>query len=154
MQVKELMKTNIIKIKNGTNLKKTAKILADNKISGAPVVDGEGRLIGIVSEKDIFRALYPDYADFYMDTGLRVDFGKIEDRILEISKLKAEDVMIRDIISVTPDTSIVKIGAIMLARNIHRVVVLKENKPQGIVTRRDIYRAIFKEKMKLDLLTL
>jgi len=154
MQVKEIMKTNIITIKKGTGLKETAKILADNKISGAPVVDEKGRLIGIISEKDIFRALYPDYEEFYLDTGLRVDFEKVEDRISEILKLKVEDIMIKNVISVTPETSIVKIGAIMLARNIHRVMVLKENKPLGIVTRRDIYRAIFKEKMKLDLLTL
>lgn len=154
MQVKEIMKTNIIKIKKGTNLKEAARILADNKISGAPVVDEKERLIGIISEKDIFRTLYPNYEEFYLDTGLRVDFEKIEDRISEISELAVEDIMIKDIISVTPDTSIVKIGAIMFARNIHRVVVLEENKPLGIVTRRDIYRAIFKEKMKLDLLTL
>lgn len=154
MQVKQIMKTNIIKIKKGTNLKETAKILSDNQISGAPVVDEKDRLIGIISEKDIFRALYPDYEEFYLDTGLRVDFEKIEDRVLEVSKLKVEDIMIKDIISVTPDTSLVKIGAIMLARNIHRVLVLDENKPVGIVSRRDVYKAIFKEKMKLDLLTL
>lgn len=149
MKVKEIMKTDIIKIKKGTSLKEAAKILSENKISGAPVIDEKNRLIGIISEKDIFRALYPDYQEFYLATGLRVDTQKIEEGINEAAQLKVEDVMIRDVISVSPDTPLVKIGALMLAKNIHRVMVLEKNQPCGIVTRRDIYKAIFKDKLAI-----
>lgn len=149
MTVKEIMKTNIISFRKGTSVFEAAKILAENKISGAPVIDEKNRLIGIVSEKDIFKALYPNYEDFYLETGMRTDFEKIEKRTSEVIKLKVEDIMRKEVISVSPDTSIVKVGAIMLARNIHRVMVVKENKPCGIVTRRDVYRAIFKDKLKI-----
>jgi CBS domain-containing protein len=149
MKVKEIMKTNIINFKKGTSVREAARVLSEKHISGAPVVDEKDRLIGIVSEKDIFRAIYPDYEDFYSDLGLRTDFEKIESRITDVVNLKVEDVMIKNVISVAPDTPIVKVGAIMLAENIHRVMVLEGNKPLGIVTRRDIYKAIFKNKLKI-----
>lgn len=149
MRVKELMKTNIIKFKKGTPIREAAKVLSERRISGAPVVDEKERLIGILSEKDIFKALYPDYEDFYEDESLRADFEKIEERYLDVANLKVEDVMKKDIISVTPDTSIIKVGAIMLAQNIHRVMVQERNAPVGIVTRRDVYKAIFKDKLKI-----
>lgn len=149
MKVKEIMKTNIINFKKGTPVREAAKILSQKHISGAPVVDEKNRLIGIISEKDIFRALYPDYEDFYSDSSLRSDFGKIEGRLLDVANLKVEDVMVKDIISVTPDTSIIKVGAIMLAEGIHRVIIQEKNMPVGIVTRRDIYKAIFKDKLKI-----
>lgn len=149
MRVKEIMKTNIIKFKKGTLVQDAAKILSERHISGAPVIDEKDRLIGILSEKDIFKALYPDYENFYNNGSLRSDFEKIEERLLDIANLKVEDVMIKDVISVTSDTPIVKVGAIMLAENIHRVMVLEGNNPIGIVTRRDIYKAIFKDKLKI-----
>jgi len=148
MQVKDLMNTNIIKFKKGTTIKLAAQILTEKHISGAPVVDEKERLIGILSEKDIFKALYPDYNEFYNNDSLRTDFDKIEERLYEVANFKVEDVMVKDVISVSPDTSIVKVGAIMMAQNIHRVIVLDKNTPVGIVTRRDIYRAIFKDKLK------
>lgn len=149
MKVKEIMKTNIINFRKGTSIYEVAKILSQRHISGAPVIDEKDRLIGIVSEKDIFRALYPNYEDFYSNSTLRTDLEKIEERIADVVNLKVEDVMIKNIISVTPDTSIIKVGAIMLAENIHRVMVLDANKPVGIVTRRDVYKAIFKDKLKI-----
>lgn len=149
MQVKDLMKTNIIKFKKGTPISVAAKLLSQKHISGAPVVDEKERLIGILSEKDIFKALYPDYSEFYENGSLRTDFKRIEERILDVKNLKVEDVMIKNIVSVSPDTSLVKVGAIMIAENIHRVMVLEANKPVGIVTRRDIYQAIFKDKLKI-----
>ncbi|MEW6407214.1 MAG: CBS domain-containing protein [Patescibacteria group bacterium] len=149
MKVKEIMKTNIINFRKGTSIHDVAKILSQRHISGAPVIDEKDRLIGIVSEKDIFRALYPNYEDFYSDLTLRTDLEKIEERIADVANLKVEDVMIKNIISVTPDTSIIKVGAIMLAENIHRIMVLDRNKPCGIVTRRDVYKAIFKDKLKI-----
>lgn len=149
MKVKEIMKTNIISFKKGTPVREAAKVLSQRRISGAPVVDEKDRLIGILSEKDIFKALYPDYEDFYSDQSLRSDFEKIEERLLDVANLKVEDVMIKDIISVTPDTPVIKVGAIMLAEGIHRVIIQEGNKPLGIITRRDVYKVIFKDKLKI-----
>lgn len=149
MKVKEIMKTKIISVKKGQTLKEAAEIFLDNQISGAPVVDEKGRLIGVLSEKDIFKAIYPNYEDFYLDTGLRVDLEKVDDHLAKAESTKVEEAMTNNVISVTPDTPVTKVGAMMMAQNIHRVIVIDNNKPAGIVTRRDIYKAIFKDELKI-----
>ncbi len=149
MKAKDIMHGDVMTIKKTLTVYEAVKIFIKKNISGAPVVDDRGKMVGILSEKDIFRAMYPKYDDFYDDTNLRTNFDTIEGRFADITKLKVRDVMTRDIIAVSPDTSLIKIGAIMLARKIHRVLVREKGKPLGIITRRDVYRSIFKNKLKI-----
>ncbi|RYD01894.1 hypothetical protein N752_27605 [Desulforamulus aquiferis] len=53
MTAKDIMKANVITVDKETTISEIAKILTENKISGVPVVDGEGRIAGIVSEGDL-----------------------------------------------------------------------------------------------------
>ena len=149
MKAKDIMHGDVMTIKKTLTVYEAVKIFIKKNISGAPVVDDRGKMVGILSEKDIFRAMYPKYDDFYDDTNLRTNFDTIKGRFADITKLKVRDVMTRDIIAVSPDTSLIKIGAIMLARKIHRVLVREKGKPLGIITRRDVYRSIFKNKLKI-----
>lgn len=149
MKAKDIMRGDVMTIAKTLTVYEAVKIFIKKNISGAPVVDDRGKMVGILSEKDIFRAMYPKYDDFYDDTNLRTNFDTIEGRFADITKLKVRDVMTREIIAVSPDTSLIKIGAIMLARKIHRVLVQEKGRPLGIITRRDVYRAIFKNKLKI-----
>lgn len=147
MQVKEAMQKNVIKIKKGTTLREVARILAEKQISGAPVVDEKDRVIGIISEKGIFKTLYPDYGQYYTDLGLRTEPEKIKERTKEVSQKKVEEVMTPYVVTISPDMSLIQAGATLLARSIHRLVVVDENKKiVGIITRKDIYKKIFKEE--------
>ncbi|MCX6784437.1 MAG: CBS domain-containing protein, partial [Candidatus Komeilibacteria bacterium] len=65
MQVKDIMMTKIITVPETATYEEAAKTLVGNKISGAPVVDSVGGVIGMITKKDLFKVLYPFYRSFY-----------------------------------------------------------------------------------------
>jgi len=142
MQVQEVMTKKIIKIKKGTTLREAAKILIKNDITGAPIVNEKDKVIGIISEKNVFRALYPNYEEFYIDLDIIAKPKNLDDRLLKIVDLKVENFMVKDVVSALPSDSVVKVGGIMMARGIRRVLVVdQKNTLLGVVSRRDIYPA-------------
>ena len=89
--------------------------------SGMPVTEGDGKIVGIITELDLLSAV----AD-----------GK------ELAKTTAEDIMSRDVVTVNPGTPVTEIIPIMQARNLIRVPVVKGGKLVGIVSRSEILRAL------------
>ena len=145
MQVQDVMTKKIIKIKKGTTLREAAKILIKNDITGAPIVNEKNKVIGIISEKNVFRALYPNYEEFYIDLDIIAKPNNLDDRLQNIVDLKVENFMVKDVVSALPSDSVVKVGGVMMARGIHRVLVVDEKETlMGVVSRRDIYPAVFK----------
>lgn len=149
MIVRQIMKTDILTIAKGASYRQVAKLLLEKKMSGAPVIDKEGKLIGIVSEKDLFKAIYPSYNDFYASPDSFLDFDKLEKESNEASDKLVEDFMSPRLITTTPTTPILKVGAIMVATAIHRVPVMENEKLVGMISRGDVYRAILREHFKM-----
>jgi CBS domain-containing protein len=151
MKVKEIMTKKVVTIPLKSTLFKAAKILLENNVSGAPVVDEEGNLAGIVSEKDIFKSLYPSHAEFYESPGVWIDLDNLEERTKEAVDKLVQDFMTREVVCVNPDASLMQVGSMMLVRGIHRVVVTgHKNSIEGIVTRRDIYLNILKKRLNIQ----
>lgn len=125
-------------------IKEAAEILHIGGFSGAPVVDEKGNLRGVISEKDLFRALYPSYGEFYEQEEMIPTMGpeEMQNWLIDAGDKKINDI-VKDPITTSPDTPLVQVGALMLAQGIHRLPVLKNEKLIGIITRRDIYSAIF-----------
>ena len=144
------MKTDVITVSEDSTLLQTAKIMSEHDISGAPVVNKEGQLSGIVSEKDLFKALYPSHSEFYDSPGVWIDLDQLERKTVESADKLISDLMTREVVTVGPDTSLMQVGSIMLVRGIHRVVVVgQDNAIIGIVTRKDIYRVIIKKRLNI-----
>jgi len=150
MKVKEIMSKKVISIPLRSTLLSAVKILASNNISGAPVLDEEENLVGIISEKDIFKSLYPSHAEFYETPGIWINLDNLEERTREAIDKPIEDFMTREVVTVNPEASLMQVGSMMLVRGIHRVVVVgQENNIEGIVTRRDIYQNILKKRLRI-----
>lgn len=149
MKVGDVMKKDVVSILKGTPYREVAKILIEKKVSGAPVIDEAGKIIGVVSEKDLFRAIYPSYEDFYESPESHLDFEELEREVKGANHKKVEDFMSSRLITADPETPILKIGALMVATGIHRVPVVENGKVVGMVGRGDIYRAILKERFDL-----
>ncbi|OGY79987.1 MAG: hypothetical protein A3B74_04995 [Candidatus Kerfeldbacteria bacterium RIFCSPHIGHO2_02_FULL_42_14] len=151
MKIREVMSKNIIKMKETANLLEAANVLFHHQISGVLVVNEAEVLIGLLSEKDLYRALYPSYREFYENPASLLDDTKNEKDMVQQAKEKLiKDVMSRTIISVHVDDPAVKAGALMLARRINRLPVLNdEGKLVGIVSRRDIYQNLFQSILDL-----
>lgn len=142
MKVRDLMRTEIVTVPLGSTYAEVMRILCDNKISGAPVVDEKGALVGLVSEKDLFRILYPFYQSYYLHPEQYTDHEEREKKAGEIKNHKVEIFMTKMVYTVHPDVPIMRAGALMLSKNVHRLPVVEGSDLVGLISRRAIYRAI------------
>lgn len=142
------MNAEVVTIPQGTPYREVERILREANISGAPVVGPSGELVGLVSEKDLFRVLYPFYRSFYENPELYSDLEARESKASDVADHPVERFMSSHVWTVEPDIPLMRAGAIMLARGIHRMPVMEEGKLVGIVTRRSVYRAVFEMNLK------
>ncbi len=141
--VQDAMVKNLVTVPDSATVRQTAEIMHQGRFSGLPVVNEAGALVGVISEKDIFRALYPSYGEFYALEEIPAKSPEqMQDWLKEQGDKLIKDFM-KEPITTTPETPLVKIGAVMMARNIHRLPVVDNGKLVGMISRRVIYRAIF-----------
>lgn len=150
MKVRDIMPKKIIKIKSGSTLAETAKVLIQNKISGAPVVDKAGKLIGVISEKDIFSALYPNINDIIFDISAWFDNEKREYKLEAKKEIIINSIMTKKVITIKAGQSVLEAGNKMIANQIHRLIVKNDkNQMSGIITRRDVFHKIIQKDLKI-----
>ena len=146
MLAKEIMTTEVITVGPEETVKEAAKILSENKISGLPVLDDEGRLIGVVTEQDLIvrnkKFDFPEYI-YFLDSIIYLEsFNSFEEDFKKMIATTVEEVMSDDVISVDPETPIEEIATLMSIENINRVPVVKDDQLVGIISRADIVRVM------------
>lgn len=151
MKIREVMSKKIITIEQTATLLEAAKLLFKHQISGILVTDGAHSLVGVLSEKDLYRSLYPSYTEFYEDPSSILNYGRdCEDLVLKAKNTTIKEVMATELITVTENDMAIKAGAIMLAKVVNRLPVINERgKLVGIISRRDIYQKIFQKALDL-----
>jgi CBS domain-containing protein len=151
---KEIMVTPVVSVEADTPLKKAAEILDEYSFSGVPVIDGEEKVVGVISESDIL-----GYTRQIIGQPLRDPHRVLSDknevlhvnishRGVEIIELVASTnvdmVMTREVITVAGDTALHEIVNLMHRYDINRVpVVGKSGQLIGIITRADLIRALY-----------
>lgn len=145
MKVADVMTTEIHTLAPDTTWKQAAELFVRWGCSAAPVVDFHDRLIGMLSEKMLFRALFPSYGDWLTSPEAYLDFDKMErDAVTRAEDRYVREIMRTDLITTTPETPVLQVGALMVARNFHQVPVVRHGKVVGMVQRGTIYRMILK----------
>jgi CBS domain-containing protein/rubredoxin len=114
MKVKEIMTSDVISVSEESTIEDAARILAHHRISGLPVMNAAGSLIGLVTEYDLISKQGQSIAD----------------------------IMSRGVISVTEDTDVEEVSHLLTNRRIRRVPVLRGDQLVGIVSRSDLVRQI------------
>ncbi|MCM8795295.1 MAG: CBS domain-containing protein [Candidatus Omnitrophica bacterium] len=146
MKVKEVMTKELISIKPNGSAKDALDLLFKMHISGLPVIDEEGKLVGMFTEKDVLTYILPSYIDkvgrFVYDENPK----SIKKKFLELGNIRVSQLMRRDVITTAEDASCCEVARIMLTQNVRRIPVLnKEKKVVGIITREDIIKSYAKE---------
>lgn len=144
MKIRDVMATDVVAATPDMTYYEVAKLMYDHQVSGVPVVEHD-KVVGIVSEKDLYRILYPFYSSFYEHPEMYVDLEARESKAQEIKEHKVRTFMKTKVDMVHPEDPIMRAGALMLAHNDQRLPVVDQGKLVGIVDRRDIYRAIIKK---------
>ena len=132
---RDLMQTDLVSVTPETSIMDVVDILGEKRLTGLPVVDGEGNLVGIITEKDVVRIAYQIITDTY-------DLGTCK---------TVSDLMITDVITFDPENNLADICQCFMNRPIRRVPVGKNGKLVGIVSRRDIIFKAFTCREKSEL---
>lgn len=145
MKVSEIMTTGVKTATADTSVKEIANTMCFNKISGLPIVDENNVIIGIVSEKDILRKMFPDMATIAAEG--RPDFEDMEKDYSQALSLNASDIMTTTVSTVTPDMPIMKAASMMCINKIRRIPVAENDKIVGIISIGDVHKAIFQNSL-------
>jgi CBS domain-containing protein len=143
--VSKVMTREVLAATPGMTLFEVGRLLRRGKISGVPVVDAGQRVLGVVSEKDIVKALDQAHAlsepggllDLIFDIGIT---GESRLKVIKelLSTVKAEEAMSRDTLTVRPGASIDSAARLMKENRVNRLPVVENGKLVGIVTRHDV----------------
>lgn len=154
MNASDVMVTNVITISVDASIGEAASILLNNHISGAPVVNEKGELVGIVSEGDLMRR--PEIGTSRRHSWWLELISSDQSQAFEYVKShsrKVSDVMTRDAITAKSDAPLGDIAAMLERNRIKRVPILEGNKIVGIVSRANILQALASATKKLPSLT-
>ena len=146
MELKELMTKNVITVLQSMNVRDAAEMLFNMGISGLPVVDDQKNLVGMITEKDIIRMALPKYVEKLGSLANTFDMAPFAKTLAKADKVLVKEIMRKDVITVTVDTSVPEVARIMIVKRIRRIPILdQEGRLVGIIARHDIVREIFKE---------
>ncbi len=143
MQVHDIMTPKVISISADEPVLKAVRTMLQNRISGLPVVDAEGNLVGMVTEGDFLRRgeigterHRPKWVEFLLGP------GRLADEYVHASGRKVEEVMTSDPVTVSEDDSLEMVVELMEQRHIKRLPVLRDGKLVGIISRANLMHAL------------
>jgi CBS domain-containing protein len=139
MKIKELMTEDVVAIAPETPIKQVAAILSTNHISGAPVCDRNGVVLGVISEADILRK----------EEGVSAEVGgsfswllrRLDGETAKVSARTAAEAMTSPAVTIRATASTAVAARLMIERRINRLPVVSNGDLVGIITRADLVRA-------------
>jgi CBS domain-containing protein len=148
MLAKDVMKTELVTIKEDTPVKEIAKLMVAHDISGLPVVNGQGEVLGVVSELDLMRKqIKPNEPSVWtMLWGMDPDREKKHrDALRKYMGKTAGEVMTAPALTVDVSDSLEKVGNMMFNKQIKRVFVTDDKKLVGVVSRSAFTKLMLKD---------
>lgn len=143
MKAADVMVSHVVAVKPETSVAEAAKLMSEKDVSALPVVDQEGRLVGIVSEADLIQREEigtdihrPWWVEAMMPAAtLAAEFAKSHGK-------RVAEVMSENVITATEDTPLAEIAGILERKRIKRVPIMRDGHLVGIVSRANLIQAL------------
>ncbi len=140
MLAKEIMKAEVIAASPDMKITEIARLMVENEISGLPVVDGENRLLGVVSERDLMYKVLKPAEPSVWELCLWSALGSREiydykDSFRKFRSGTAVEIMSAPAVAVDENDDVSKAGNLMFSRHIKRVFVTRDGKLAGVISR-------------------
>jgi CBS domain-containing protein len=150
MDVAALMSTNIVSVLPSTTLADAVRIMIANRVSGLPVLESDGRLVGMITEGDLLRRTelesegkQPSWLKvFLMPARVAADYVATHGR-------HVSEVMTPNPISISPATDLAEVARLMLHKHVKRLPVLEAGRMVGIISRSDVLRALARKLVEV-----
>jgi CBS domain-containing protein len=152
MLARDIMNKYVIIIQEDSSIEETARILTENNISGAPVVNKDGKIVGMVTEGDLLHQdTNPRAPAFLSILGAFIYIEGIDRYRDDFKKLAAtitSEIMTKDLITVSGDVEIEYVAELMVKHGIKRVPVVENDIIIGIISRADIIKTMASKAKK------
>jgi CBS domain-containing protein len=146
MKVRNHMTTDVISVDRTANVAEIAALLKNHRITGVPVLDDGKHLLGLVTHEELINIFIPHYLYMFDELAFLDDLGEIEAQTMaeiEPTLFLAEDIMATELLTVTPETSVMKVAALMVNKKLVLIpVVDEEGRVVGIMSRNDVSSAL------------
>ena len=143
MKARDIMSTKVVTVSPSTSVRDVAGLMVEKHVSGLPVLNDNGTLVGMVSEGDLLRR--PEIGTEKHRRRWVSFFSGVDSQAREFTKshaLRASDVMTKQVIHVSEETPLGDVVGLMEKHNIKRLPVLSDGELVGIVSRADLLRAL------------
>ena len=147
MLIKDIMTKDVIAVSPEMDIHKLAELFIEKNISGAPVVDKNGKLAGIVREEGV---IFQD-KKVHLPTFINLSLGfltlgtkRYDEEIKKITASRVSDIMEKDIVTIPANIEIEDVATLMIEKDIYYLPVVDKDKLVGVITKKDIVRAIAK----------
>lgn len=146
LKAKDIMTSQMVTFFPETPIVEAAKVLLERRINGAPVVDREGRLKGILCQSDLIaqQKRLPLPPVFTLLDGLipLASYKTLEKDMKKIAAATVSDAMSEDPVSIDPETTLEQMATLMVERKFHTLPVVEKGRLVGIVGKEDILRTL------------
>ena len=146
--VRDIMDADPATVAPDASVEEVVSTLRRHELPGVPVVDGDGRLAGLVTEADLVLPddqgdlHLPHYINLFGGTVFLEPLGRFEDRLRKAFASKASDMMTTDPDTVEPDTSVQEAARLVHDSGHNRLPVVEDGRLVGVVTRLDLLGAL------------
>jgi CBS domain-containing protein len=146
MLVHEVMSTGLVTARKTDTVRSAVVKMMNRHCAAIPVVEGDNRLIGMLTLRDVLLPLYPNYGDYIHDTVHSRDFVEMEENYPEALGRKVEEIMTPNPLTVSPYDPVLEAASYMGLKNFRRIPVVDKGLLVGMVSIGDINRGLFFEK--------
>jgi CBS domain-containing protein len=146
MKAADLMSQEVISINPDADIREAARVMVENDISGLPVINADGQLVGMITERDLLRRRelgtqprHPRWAQAFLDpTFLEAERSHAKDRTVA-------DVMSPNPLTVTEGTSLREVARLLDTNQVKRLPVVRGKLVVGVISRKDLLRELAKQ---------
>ena len=152
MKARDVMATPVITVKPSSLVQDVARLLLSRRISAVPVIDDDGRLVGIVSEGDLIRRAEAG-TEREHSWWLRLLTGSdaLAGDYVRAHARSVADIMTRDVITVGPEEPLSEIATLLERKAIKRVPIVQDGQVVGIVSRANLVQAVASARKDLEI---
>jgi CBS domain-containing protein len=146
LTARDIMSRDIITVTEESTIKELAKILTNNQISGVPVIDDSGKLVGVVTESDLIfqtkKVHIPTVITILDSVFYLENPDKMGDEMKKMAGSKVKDILTSSPVTVTEETPLDEIATIMSEKNFHTLPVVNKDTLVGVIGKKDIIRTL------------
>lgn len=143
MIVGDVMSTGVVTAKATDTVRSVVTKMLSRHCGAIPVVDNEGKLLGLVAVRDVMIPLYPNYGDYIHDNVHSRDFQEMEEGYPEVLKKPVGDIMTKNPLTVGPHDPILQAASYMGLKHFRRIPVEENGKLVGMISMGDVNRGLF-----------